>query len=57
MSDLHEIFREVWQWTSDESDHRLYTGTVFRIHQYWETTVRKNNLLLLILFRQMVALV
>jgi len=42
-ADLHEIFREGWQWPMNKSlnfggdpDHRLDTGIVFRIRHYWE---------------------
>jgi len=43
--DLHEIFRECWQWTSElnkrlnfggDPDHRLDTGIVFLIRHSWE---------------------
>ena len=41
--DLHEIFREGWQWTNEKIvkfwwwfHHRLDTGIVFRIRHYWE---------------------
>jgi len=43
-TDLHEIFREGWQWLMNkllnfvgDPVHRLDTGIVFRIRHYWET--------------------
>jgi len=44
-TDLHEIFREGWQWANEQMikffsggdpDHRLDSGIVFRIRHYWE---------------------
>jgi len=42
-TDLHEIFREGWQWANERmikfqwrSGHRLDTGIVLRIRHYWE---------------------
>jgi len=42
-TDLHVIFRQSWQWSSDEiikfrgnPDHHLDTGIVFRICHCWE---------------------
>jgi len=42
-TDLHEIFREGWQWASEQmmifwwrSGYRLDTGTVFRVRHSWE---------------------
>jgi len=42
-TDLHEIFREGWQWANEQMikfwcdpDHRLDTGFVLRIRHYWK---------------------
>jgi len=42
-TDLHEIFREGWQWAIEhmlnfggDPNQRLHTGIVFRIRHYWE---------------------
>jgi len=36
--DLREIFREGWQWTSEQmiTNNRLDTGIIFQIRHHWE---------------------